>query len=251
MVLREDFADGVDSWTAALANLTNAKVNALEVAMTGLSAVGHKHSASDIDSGTLAIDRIPLGSSAATVCVGNDVRLSNTRTPTDNTVSTVKLQDGSVTAAKLQSDAVTTPKILDAAVTGPKIAAATIPVTAFDSSVGPAMQSLIYETGPTVESWSSGTSFTPTIASSRHRVYFNGITGAMTFNSPGGSPANGSQLVFLVKDNGTARALTFNSIYLGIGNLPTTTTAGKWLVIPCEYVAAASKWFVMPSSLEK
>lgn len=44
---------------------------------------------------------VAYGTSAGTACQGNDSRLSDTRTPTDNTVSTVKLQDGAVTSAKI------------------------------------------------------------------------------------------------------------------------------------------------------
>lgn len=38
----------------------------------------HTHNASDINAGTLDIARIPTGSSASTVCIGNDVRLTVT-----------------------------------------------------------------------------------------------------------------------------------------------------------------------------
>ena len=44
-----------------------------------------------------------FGTTAATFCQGNDSRLSDTRTPTDNTVSTAKLQDDAVTYAKIQN----------------------------------------------------------------------------------------------------------------------------------------------------
>lgn len=47
----------------------------------------HNHAASEITSGTLAIARIPTGSSSSTVCVGNDYRLSNARTPTSHSHS--------------------------------------------------------------------------------------------------------------------------------------------------------------------
>jgi hypothetical protein len=63
----------------------------------------HTHAASDITSGTLDIARIPTGSSSSTVCIGNDSRLSDTRTPTDNTVSTAKIQNDAVTYAKIQN----------------------------------------------------------------------------------------------------------------------------------------------------
>ena len=56
----------------------------------------------------------------------NDARLSDTRTPTDNTVSTEKIVNSAVTADKIAGDAVTSAKILDGAVTSAKIADGTI-----------------------------------------------------------------------------------------------------------------------------
>lgn len=44
-----------------------------------------------------------LGSTSTTAAAGNDSRLSDTRTPTDNTVSAAKLQSASVTYAKMQN----------------------------------------------------------------------------------------------------------------------------------------------------
>lgn len=57
---------------------------------------------------------------------------------------------------------------------------------------------------------------------------------------------NGNTLLIRIKDNGTERALTWNSIYRAIGvELPTTTTAGKTLYIGCKYNSADSKWDVL------
>lgn len=44
-----------------------------------------------------------VGAIAGTVCAGDDARLSDTRTPTDNTVATAKLQNDAVTYAKMQN----------------------------------------------------------------------------------------------------------------------------------------------------
>jgi hypothetical protein len=45
----------------------------------------HTHAAADVTSGTLAIARIPTGTTSTTVCIGNDSRLSDARTPTAHT----------------------------------------------------------------------------------------------------------------------------------------------------------------------
>jgi hypothetical protein len=62
----------------------------------------------------------------ANIVLTDDSRLSDTRTPTDNTVTTAKIVDSNVTADKLAGDSVTTAKILDGAVTSAKIADGTI-----------------------------------------------------------------------------------------------------------------------------
>ncbi len=62
----------------------------------------------------------------ADIVLTDDARLSDTRTPTDNTVTTAKIVDSNVTADKLAGDSVTTAKILDGAVTSAKIENGTI-----------------------------------------------------------------------------------------------------------------------------
>ena len=64
----------------------------------------------------------------------DDSRLSDTRTPTDNTVSTDKIINLAVTDAKLAADSVTSAKILDGAVTSAKIADGTIVDTDINAS---------------------------------------------------------------------------------------------------------------------
>lgn len=53
-------------------------------AVDNRSILGHTHLASEISGGVLAIGRIPTGQTSASVCVGNDFRLSNSRFPTSH-----------------------------------------------------------------------------------------------------------------------------------------------------------------------
>lgn len=102
MVLKTDWQDG-DAFSADDMNDVATAVNDNTSAIAGKADAVHTHNAADITGGQFDIARIPTGNSAQTVCIGNDARLSDTRTPTDNTVSTAKIQDGAVTAAKLHS----------------------------------------------------------------------------------------------------------------------------------------------------
>lgn len=63
-----------------------------------------------------------------------------------------------------------------------------------------------------------------------------------TFGAPTGSPNNNQPLVIRVKDNGTARALAWNSAYRAIGVvLPSTTILGKTLYVGGFWNSADSK----------
>jgi hypothetical protein len=68
----------------------------------------------------------------------------------------------------------------------------------------------------------------------------------VTIEAPTGTPTNGQKLLIRIKDNGTARALTWNAIYRVIGvTLPTTTTANKTIYVGCIYNSADSTWDVV------
>jgi hypothetical protein len=74
---------------------------------------------------------------------------------------------------------------------------------------------------------------------------------ALTIAAPTGTPSNGNAFVFRIKDNGTARAITFNAIYRAIGSsLPTTTTISKTLYFAAVYNSTDTKWDVFPSNTE-
>jgi len=81
--------------TADVQNLLNAKVNTTTTVTAGTGLTG---------GGDLSTNRtlaVTFGTAAGTVTQGNDSRLTNTRIPTDNTVTTVKIVDGAVTSAKI------------------------------------------------------------------------------------------------------------------------------------------------------
>lgn len=60
------------------------------------------------------------------------------------------------------------------------------------------------------------------------------------------SIAEGQGMVMRIKDNGTARALTWDAIYRPIGlTLPTTTVAGKTLYVGMFYNLTDSKWDIV------
>jgi hypothetical protein len=68
--------------------------------------------------------------------------------------------------------------------------------------------------------------------------------GALLFNAPGGTPVAGQKLIIRIKDNGTARALTYNAIFRASSDLalPTTTILGKTLYMGFIYNLTDTKW---------
>lgn len=97
---------------------------------------------------------------------------------------------------------------------------------------------------------SSGTP-TPIGSGERNQYNITALAAAATFGVPSGSPADGNTLIIRIKDNGTARALTWNAIYRAVGVvLPTTTVISKTMYVGCRYNAADSKWDVIAVTKE-
>ena len=67
--------------------------------------------------------------------------------------------------------------------------------------------------------------------------------GALKFNNPSGTPTGGQKLIIRIKDNGTARALTYDTQFRAIGvSLPSTTVSGKTLYMGFVFNATDSKF---------
>ena len=105
---------------------------------------------------------------------------------------------------------------------------------------------------PRVSSTASATSVTPDISSFDMYVY-TALAAGLTINATtGGSPVNGSKLMFRFEDDGTPRALNWttsgsNSFRVIGVTLPTTTVATKTTYVGCIYNAADAFWDVVAS----
>jgi hypothetical protein len=72
------------------------------------------------------------------------------------------------------------------------------------------------------------------------------LAAALSIEAPTGTPFNGQDLLIRIKDNATARALTWNAIFRVIGvTLPTTTVISKTMYIACIYNSTDTKWDVI------
>ncbi|RJO64878.1 MAG: hypothetical protein C4523_17750 [Myxococcales bacterium] len=102
-----------------------------------------------------------------------------------------------------------------------------------------------------VQSLASAATITPLAANDV--VSVSALAEAATIAAPSGTAEDGHKLVIRIKDNGTARALTWNAAYVlaisGVA-LPVATTAGKWHHVNCIYNATASEWQVVAIEVE-
>lgn len=88
----------------------------------------------------------------------------------------------------------------------------------------------------------AGGTFTP-VAITNDMCIATALSQATTIAAPTGSPVQGEKLIIRLKDNGTARALTWNAIFRAVGvTLPTTTVLSKTHYIGCIYNSTDTKW---------
>jgi len=74
---------------------------------------------------------------------------------------------------------------------------------------------------------------------------------ALTIGAPTGSPVEGQKLIIRIKDDGSARAITFNAIFRALGvTLPTTTVASKITYLGLVYNSTDTKWDVVATKTE-
>lgn len=98
---------------------------------------------------------------------------------------------------------------------------------------------------PRVISTADASSITPNVAVG-DQYNITALAQALTINAPVGVPVDGNKLTIRLLDNGTNRALTWNSTYTVIGTvLPTSTTANKMSYIGCIYNSTDSRWDVI------
>lgn len=98
----------------------------------------------------------------------------------------------------------------------------------------------------------TASSSTPTPDADAHDEYHvTALAATATFGAPSGTPTEGQPLIIRIKDNGTARGLSFNSIYRAIGvTLPTTTVISKTMYLGMLWNGADSKWDVLAVNQE-
>lgn len=97
---------------------------------------------------------------------------------------------------------------------------------------------------PAVQSVSSSATVTPTFADDI--VLITAQAAGLTLANPSGTAIDGLGIVIRIKDNGTARSITYGSQYRAIGvALPATTVISKTLYLGMIYNSTDTKWDVL------
>jgi len=102
---------------------------------------------------------------------------------------------------------------------------------------------------PRVQSVTS--SATVTATSTNDLVKITAQAAGLTLANPTGTFAEGQALIFRIKDNGTARSISFDTKFRAVGvTLPTTTTISKTTYVGCIYNSTDDKFDVIASLTE-
>ena len=92
--------------------------------------------------------------------------------------------------------------------------------------------------------WTAASDATPDVNSDDYdAVTITALAAAITDVNMSGTPTNFQKLIFRIKDNGTARAITWGSDFEDAGvALPTTTVISKLLTVGFIYNSVSGKW---------
>jgi len=132
-------------------------------------------------------------------------------------------------------------------VTGPASSTADR-IAVFDGTTGKAIKdggrTIASLRAPAIQSVTSSATVTPTFADDM--VIITAQAAALTLANPTGTAINGLGIVIRIKDNGTARGISYGSQYRAIGlTLPTTTVVGKTTYLAMIYNATDTTWDVV------
>lgn len=203
---------------------------------------------------TLAAD---FGTGAGKVTQGNDSRLSDTRTPTDNTVTTAKIVDANVTTAKIADANVTAVKVQSGVLTNAHLnSAAAIALSKLAITGTPDSTKFVRGDNSwatpsrgTVRTGATTSTATPSINTDNYDQFnITALATPITSMTSGlsGTPIDGQLLSIRIKDNGVPQAIAWGASWRGVGSvLPPVTIPGSTFYIDAVYNAADSLWDVV------
>lgn len=225
-------------------SLSAVDYNAAMAELNGSEKVANKNAVNGyagLDSGSkVAIGNLPTGTNSTTVCIGNDSRLSDARTPTAHTHAVADINASTTTALGVGS--IELGHASDTTLS--RSAAGTLAV---EGIAVPTISSTNTLTNKRVTPrvGSTASSATPSIdADSFDQYNITALAAAITGVTVTGTPTDGQKLLVRIKDNGTARAIAWGASFTSSGSatLPTTTAISKTHLVGFIYDSTAAKW---------
>jgi hypothetical protein len=102
---------------------------------------------------------------------------------------------------------------------------------------------------PSIQSVTSSATVTPTFLDDMVKI--TAQAAGLTLANPSGTAVDGWGIVIRIKDNGTARAISYGTQYRAVGvTLPTTTVISKTLYLGMIFCQADTKWDVVAVAQE-
>lgn len=124
---------------------------------------------------------------------------------------------------------------------------------AYDAAVTSAINNAIAtkaNIAPRVDSMASSTSYTLNL-DAYDQASFTALSGNITINAPTGTVENGRTILYRFVDNGTARMVTLNSIFVDLTSVMfTTTTIGKACIFMARYSSSRTKYEILAVVVE-
>lgn len=170
--------------------------------------------------GLISISNIVEGTLAKAADVNS--RVASILGVLNGNIDAANIKASSIGSTQLANSSVTAAKIVDGTITRSKLANLTTTIT-------------------------TASTITPSLGN----YNVTALNSAATIAAPSGTPSQSDLIVLRIKDNGTAQALSWDSVYRAVGiTLPSTTVAGKMLYIGMKYNLEDAKWDVLAAQGE-
>lgn len=186
-----------------------------------------------------AVEKIEakVGVDSSTVVTSHDYKLSGV---------TSGDKAGSLTGTETQTNkTLTTPVIASLYQDAAKTKLMTVPNTASDTLAALAATQTFSNKRITKRVGTSASAATHTIDSDSYDIFtVTAQAAGVTFAAPSGTPTAGQSLIIRIKDNGTARAITWNAAFRASTDLalPTTTVISKTLYCGFMWNSVDNRW---------
>lgn len=222
----------------------------LTAALAGKANTVHSHIIADVTSLQAALDAklddSQLGQPNGVASLGSDGKLTSSQAPAPAAVVW-----GTITGTLSGQTDLDAALALKAPLASPALTGnPTVPTQSAGTNNTRAASTAFVQTALATRVQTAGSNtVTPTF--SDDLVIRTGASAGITLSNPTGTAIDGHGIVIRLKDNGTARAISYGTQYRAVGvTLPTTTVISKWLYLGAIFNNADTKWDVVSVAQE-